>query len=318
MSQPKIVFLFPGQGAQAVGMMKDFYESFSISRQVFEEAEDILKTPLKKVIFEGPKELLTQTVNCQPAIFVASYAVLKAFEQEVPHLVPYATAGLSLGEYTAVLASKRASFQDLLPIVQKRANLMQEACEKVKSSMNVVLGQEPSWVEEVLKSTHLPVWIANLNCPGQVVIAGDVESLAKAQEALKEKGAKRVLPLDVSGAFHTPLMQSAKEGLAPSLKALKLSQGLCPVIMNACGQSVSDSEKMQSLLIDQVTSSVLWAKGIESIHQEVTAFIEMGPGNTLAGMNKRIGVTAPSYSIQTINDLSEVVKHLEELHVIKK
>jgi len=288
------------------------------AKELFEMAEDVLKTSLTKVIFEGPKDDLTQTVNCQRAIFVASYAVLKAFEQEVPQLIPYATAGLSLGEYTAIAASKKASFDELLPIVHKRASLMQEACEKVKSSMNVVLGQEPEWVQAVLNETGLPVWIANLNCPGQVVIAGDVESLAKAQDVLKEKGAKRVLPLDVSGAFHTPLMQSAKEGLAPALRNLPLTEGVCPVLMNACGHLVKDSDSMRQLLIDQVTSSVLWAKGIGSISSDVDLFIEMGPGNTLSGMNKRIGVSCPSYSIQTISDLNEVVKILEEIHAIKK
>jgi [acyl-carrier-protein] S-malonyltransferase len=308
------VFIFPGQGAQTVGMMKDFYDSFSESRQVFEEAEDILKMPLKEVIFEGPKDKLVQTVNCQKAIFVASYAVLKAFSSRMPECIPVATAGLSLGEYTALAASKRATFQDLLPIVHMRATLMQEACEAVKSSMNVVLGQEPTWVNEVLKESGLPVWIANLNCPGQVVIAGDVHSLSEAAEILKAKGAKRVLPLDVSGAFHTPLMATAREGLAPYLHELTLSNSHIPLIMNAIGESISDSDQIRKLLIEQVTSPVLWAEGIESIAQSADVFIEMGPGNTLAGMNKRIGVQVPTYSIQNISDMTNVLNQLEGLY----
>lgn len=310
----RCVFLFPGQGAQSVGMMKDFHDSFAESKQVFEEAEDILKTPLRDVIFEGPKEDLTQTVNCQRAIFVASYAVLKAFQSRMPECIPFATAGLSLGEYTALAATKRAEFKDILPIVHKRASLMQKACEDVKSSMNVVLGQEPEWVSNVLKETNLPVWVANLNCPGQVVIAGEVQALAKAAEALKAAGAKRVLPLDVSGAFHTPLMNSAKEGLAPSLKKLELIDSKIPLVMNARGEMIQHSDLIRELLIEQVTSPVYWQKGIESIAADVDLFIEMGPGNTLAGMNKRIGVTAPTYSIQTVGDLSSVLNIIEELY----
>jgi [acyl-carrier-protein] S-malonyltransferase len=314
MSHKKAVFLFPGQGAQTVGMMKDFYDSFTESRLVFEEAEDVLKTNLTDIIFNGPKDLLTQTVNCQKAIFVASYAVLKAFEARAPQVVPVATSGLSLGEYTALAATSRASFKDLLPIVDMRATLMQACCEKVKSSMNVVLGQEASWVEEVLKKSGLPVWVANLNCPGQVVIAGDVESLQKAAEFIKENGAKRVLPLDVSGAFHTPLMQEARLGLAPYLEDLALNDSNISLIMNAAGRKVSASEEIRQLLIDQVTSPVYWAKGIESMAQDTDLFIEMGPGSTLAGMNKRIGVTAPTYSIQTTSDLAMVLNQLEELY----
>jgi [acyl-carrier-protein] S-malonyltransferase len=314
MKHPRCVFLFPGQGAQFVGMMKDFYDSFQESRQVFQEAEDILKTSLSEIIFHGPKELLTQTVHCQRAIFVASYAVLKAFQARLPECVPVACAGLSLGEYTALAATGRASFHDLLPIVHQRATLMQQACEKVKSSMNVVLGQEGAWVEEVLKSTTLPVWVANLNCPGQVVIAGEVGSLAQAAQALKEAGAKRVLPLEVSGAFHTPLMQSAQQGLAPYLEQLKLKESPISLVMNAVGKLVNDSSHIRTFLIDQVTSPVYWAKGIEQIAANTDIFIEMGPGNTLAGMNKRIGVQVPTHSIQNIHDLTSVLKHIEELY----
>lgn len=311
MSHKRICFIFPGQGSQAVGMMKDFYDTYAVSRQVFEEAEDVLKASLTDVIFNGPKETLTQTVNCQKAIFVASYAVLKAFESQAPHIKPVATCGLSLGEYTALAASKRASFSDLLPIVHQRASLMQKACEAIKSSMNVVLGQEPEWVDAILKQSQLPVWVANLNCPGQVVIAGDIESLEKAAEAIKAAGAKRVLPLDVSGAFHTPLMNSAKEGLRPYLEALQLQESNISLIMNAAGHSINESDQMRHLLIEQVTSPVYWAKGIQSIAEEIDLFIEMGPGATLAGMNKRIGTKAPTLSIQSVSDLEQVLNQLE-------
>lgn len=314
MSHKRVVFLFPGQGAQMVGMMKDFYDSFSESRMVFEEAEDILKTNLKQIIFEGPKEVLTQTVNCQKAIFVASYAVWQAFKARAPQVIPMASAGLSLGEYTALASTSKASFKDLLPIVSKRAEFMQHACENVKSSMNVVLGQEAAWVEEVLKKSCLPVWIANLNCPGQVVIAGDVVSLEKAAAFIKQSGAKRVLPLEVSGAFHTPLMQEAKQQLKPYLEHLVLHDSNTGLIMNAVGRLISTPEDIRKFLIEQVTSPVYWAQGIQSMAKDVDVFIEMGPGNTLAGMNKRIGIQAPTYSIQTTQDLHLVLNQLEELY----
>lgn len=314
MRHKRFVFLFPGQGAQSVGMMKDFYDTFAESKLVFQEAEDILKTSITDIIFNGPKEDLTQTVNCQRAIFIASFAVFKAFHKRMPEIIPSATAGLSLGEYTALAASEKAQFCDLLPIVHMRASLMQQACEMTKSSMNVVLGQEPDWVDHVLKQAALPVWVANLNCPGQVVIAGDVASLAQAAEALKQAGAKRVLPLDVSGAFHTPLMNIAKEGLAPHLKELKLHHSEIPVVMNAVGAPISDLDAIRQLLIEQVTSPVLWQKGIEVIAPSTDIFIEMGPGATLAGMNKRIGVQSPTFSIQSVDDLTNVLKQLEETY----
>jgi [acyl-carrier-protein] S-malonyltransferase len=309
-----LVFLFPGQGAQSVGMMKDFYDSFEESRRVFQEAEDILQISLSDLVFKGPQAVLTETVNCQVAIFVASYAVLKAFQKRVPECVPVATAGLSLGEYTALVASGKVSFAHLLPVVQKRAFFMQQACEAVKSSMSVVLGQEALWVDEQLKKTGLPVWIANLNCPGQVVIAGDVACLAEAAEALKGAGAKRVLPLDVSGAFHTPLMEPAKQALTPYLQTLKLIQTPCALAMNVTGSIVTDLEAIKHNLIEQVTSSVYWAKGIEALSKKADVFIEMGPGVTLAGMNKRIGVSVPTYSIETISDLGQVLNRIEELY----
>jgi [acyl-carrier-protein] S-malonyltransferase len=312
MKNKRFVFLFPGQGAQFVGMMKDFYDTFAESRQVFEEAEDVLKMSLKPIIFNGPKELLTQTVNCQKAIFISSYAILKAFELRLPECIPQATCGLSLGEYTALAASGKARFSDLLPIVDKRATFMQKACEKTPSSMSVVLGQEGPWVQEVLRSTGLPVWVANLNCPGQVVIAGEIEPLAKAAVALKEAGAKRVLPLEVSGAFHTPLMESAKQALSPYLEDLKLQPSSTALVMNATGQLVKEAEEIRQLLIEQVTSPVYWAKGIQQLAPTTDIFIEMGPGNTLAGMNKRIGVEAPTYSIQTTSDLTTVLNTIEE------
>lgn len=311
----KTAFLFPGQGAQYVGMMKDFYEAFSDAKRVFEEASDLLKVDLPSLIFQGPLEVLTQTKNSQIAIFVCSYAVLQVFEKQFPDVKASFAAGLSLGEYTALVAAKKVSFASCLPVVAARGQYMNEACLKQKGTLHVVLGMAPEEIEKQLltfRKEH-PVWIANLNCPGQVVIAGDVVSMAYAQEALLKAGAKRVLPLEVSGAFHSPLMQSAKEQLKPMIEALKFQSSPVQLLMNVPGALVEDPQAIQENLINQVTSPVYWEKGIRSIMGEVSLFIEMGPGKTLQGMNKRIG-TGKTISIEKINDLEDFGKVKDEVY----
>ena len=298
----KIAFIFPGQGAQYVGMAKDFYEAFPIVRETFEEASKILSFDFTRLILEGPETELVLTKNSQPAIFIVSVAILRCIEQQYPHLQPSVCAGLSLGEYTALYASGRISFADALKIVAARGKYMQEACQEEQGTMRVVLGLDPSIV-----SAHLPadVWIANLNCPGQVVIAGKVSAMPQAEELLKTAGAKRVLPLDVSGAFHTPLMRSAQEKLKPFLLGVTLQESITKLVMNVPGDFVDISSEIREHLIAQVASPTQWEKGIRLL-EDVDLFIEIGPGKTLTGMNRKIGVKGQTLNIEKTTDLTQL------------
>lgn len=309
----KVCFIFPGQGSQYVGMGKDFYENFEVARKIFAKADEVLGDGFSRLLFEGPMEELTLTKNSQPAIYVMSFAIYQVFSQMYPNVTPYACAGLSLGEYTALAASGRISFEEGLRLVAKRASLMQEACEVSSGSMRVVLGLEESLIAAALASQK-DVCIANVNCPGQVVIAGTKSGLEEASIKLKDAGAKRVLPLEVSGAFHSNLMLPAKEGLAPFLLKANLKDSSIRFVMNTVGYFVQDLDKIRQNLMAQVTEPVYWQKGIEAMEKEgATHFIEMGCGKTLQGMNKRIGVKAPTYSIEKIEELAKVE---EFIHVI--
>lgn len=309
----KIAFIFPGQGAQYPGMGKDFFDAFPIARQTFEEADDLLSQGLSKTIFEGPEELLTQTRNSQLGIFVNSIAILRTLSQQIPAAVPAICSGLSLGEYTALCASKRATFADTLAVVRERARLMNEACEQVPGTMAAVLGLNGAQVEEALhKMTG--IWVANYNAPGQIVISGTREGVEKASAALKEKGAKRVLPLEVHGAFHSGLMASAQEKLAPHIQQVSLHTSPVQLVMNVPGDFVTDLSQMKSYLIQQVTHSVRWEQGIRAIDAAgVHLYVEIGCGKTLQGLNRKIGVQAPTLSVDKVSDLEELVKQLDHL-----
>lgn len=305
----KIAFIFPGQGAQYVGMGKDFYERFSVSREVFDKADALLQRSFSSLIFSGATEELTQTNNSQLAIFIVSLAVHAALRKELPDIVPSVCAGLSLGEYTALVATGKLSFEEGLALVEKRATYMQQACLSNPGSMRVVLGMAPEQIGKVLQGLSSDAWIANLNCPGQVVIAGTIEGLDKASLALKEAGAKRILPLDVSGAFHSALMQPARDLLTPYLLKASLKSSSIDLVMNTPGDFVKDPDQMRQFLIEQVTQPVLYQKGIESmLRSGVNYFVEMGPGKTLQGMNKKIGVTCPTRSIEKSSELEEWIQ----------
>lgn len=297
----KRAFIFPGQGAQAVGMGRDFYEAFATAREVFEEASDLLSQNMRELIFEGPADMLSQTKHSQPAIFITSIAILKTVECEFPHLTPAVCAGLSLGEYTALFAARKIAFSECLMLVAARGTYMQEACQERAGTMRVVLGMEPS---EVKKNLPADVWIANLNCPGQVVIAGATSAMPAAEESLKAHGAKRVLPIDVSGAFHTPLMRPAQLKLEPRLKSAHLRESPIALVMNVPGDFAKSTQEIRSNLIDQVASPTKWEQCIHTIEASgIDLYIEMGPGKTLAGMNKKIGVNAPTITIEKVTDL---------------
>lgn len=302
----KRAFLFPGQGAQYPGMGKDFADAFAVAKQTFQEADDILNMSLSKIVFEGPEDVLVQTKYSQAAIFVNSMAIIRVLNKQIPDLVPFVCAGLSLGEYTALHASGKLSFKDTLTLLQKRALLMNEACEKVSGTMAAVLGMNGAQVETALQG--IPgVWVANYNCPGQIVISGTKEGVEKGSHALKENGAKRVLPLSVSGAFHSGLMQSAQEALAPYILASPLKETPIHLVMNAPGDFVSSIADIRKNLIAQVTASVRWAQGICAMNDRgVDLYLEIGCGKTLSGMNRKIGVTGQTLSIEKVSDLDQV------------
>lgn len=304
----KIAFIFPGQGAQYVGMGKDFYDQYAAARNVFDEADDLLNTKFSNLIFEGPSAELTLTKNSQLAIYINSIAILNTLQQQFPELKPSVCGGLSLGEYTALTAAGKISFQDCLPLVKARAQYMNEACEVNPGSMQVVLGMDPSAVEQALQGID-SVWIANLNCPGQVVIAGTHHALEKAALRLKECGAKRVLPLDVSGAFHSDLMKYARQKLEPKIQAALFKTSAIDLVMNVPGGYVTSLDEIREFLIQQVTSPVRWEMGIRAMQQQgIDLFLEVGCGKTLSGMNKKIGVTQTTFSIDKIADLDEFSK----------
>ena len=298
-------FIFPGQGAQYVGMGKDYFDSFSIARETFEEADDLLGMALSKIIFEGPEDLLTQTKNSQVAIFVTSMAIFRTMQQQLPELVPAVCAGLSLGEYTALCASNRLTFADTLRLVRERARLMNDACEKVPGTMAAVLGLDAQGIAAVVKDLQ-GVWVANYNAPGQTVISGTKEGIEKAALILKERGAKRVIPLTVHGAFHSGLMQSAQDGLAPFVERAPLIESEIEFVMNVPGGFVTNLEEIRRNLIAQVTQSVRWEQGIEAMKANgVDFFLEIGCGKTLSGLNRKMGITAMS-SIEKVTDLELV------------
>jgi len=310
-SSKKIAFLFPGQGAQYVGMGKSFYDAFAIFRQTIEEGCDLLSFDLKKVIFEGPENVLTTTKHSQPAIFLISLATLKVLQEQFPSLQPCVCAGLSLGEYSALVASKKLNFQDALFLVQKRAIWMSEACEKSPGSMSAVIGLDPNDVQQVIASLNPPhkVWVANYNCPGQIVISGTKEGLQIATEKLKLKGARKLLPLKVGGAFHSGLMLYAQEKLTEAISAVQLLKSDIDIVMNTPGDYVKDEKEIKSFLIKQVTQSVYWQKSIETMEEEnVQTFIEIGPGKTLTNMNKKIQIKGSSYFVDKAQDLDNLAE----------
>ncbi|ADI38545.1 Malonyl CoA-acyl carrier protein transacylase [Waddlia chondrophila 2032/99] len=306
-----IAFLFPGQGAQYPGMGKDFYESYQTARAVFEEANERLNRDLASIILNGPEETLTETRNSQVGIYVVSIAILRVLSELFPEMEPSICAGLSLGEYTAATSAGYLSFDDGLPLVQARGQFMNEACESTQGAMAVILGLSPAQVEQIVKSVNLPndLWAANFNCPGQVVVSGTRKGIDAAAIAAKSMGAKRVLPLQVHGAFHSGLMLDAQKRLAEYVNGTAFGEPKAELVMNVTGEIVEEASVVRDLLISQVSSPVKWQQGIETIEKRgIDLYVEMGPGKALAGFNKRIGVQAPTISVEKI----EEIKQLEE------
>jgi [acyl-carrier-protein] S-malonyltransferase len=309
----QFAFLFPGQGSQYPGMGKDFVESFPIAKQTLEEVDDLLGRKLSSIILNGPEDVLTETRNSQTGIYASGFAILRVLLQNFPRLQPSVCAGLSLGEYTALAASGRIEFKDGLSLVKLRGQFMNDACESAKGTMAVILGLDSQAVEELVKEVNLPqdLWAANFNCPGQVVISGTIKGIEAGSEAAKNKGAKRVLPLQVYGAFHSGLMKSAEERLAEYIKQAPLKDSSIELVMNVPGSYVSNLDAIRSNLIKQVTHPVRWEQSIRQIDRKgIDCFFEIGCGKSLTGFNKRIGVKAPTISIEKVEDLELIDKEL--------
>src|SRR5688572_23281169 len=252
----KIALLFAGQGAQVVGMGKDLAESFPSAKAWFERANAALSYDLGEICFRGPESELTKTENAQPGIFLVSWVAFQLLKERVPGLKFEATAGLSLGEFTALTAAGAVSFEEGLRVVRQRGRFMQEACDLTRGGMAAVIGLEEAPTREVCAEAG--VVLANLNCPGQLVISGEADRIAKAVDLAKAKGAKRAIPLPVAGAYHSPLMASAQPKLKAELAELRISEPAVPVISNVTAQPHGNAEQIGARLVEQVTSSVRW------------------------------------------------------------
>ena len=282
--------VFPGQGAQFVGMGKDLYEQSALAKSYFEKANDILGFRITDVMFEGDAEALKRTEVTQPAIFI--HSVVEAL-LEGDSFNPSMVAGHSLGEFSALVAAGVLTFEDGLKLVAQRAQAMQEACGLQRGTMAAVLGLEDAVVEEVCDSIEGVVVAANYNCPGQLVISGAYEAVEHACEKMKEAGAKRALILPVGGAFHSPLMAPAKEALASAIEATTFSSPKCPIYQNVSATAVTDSELLKAQLIAQLTAPVKWTQSVQQMIEDgATSFTEYGPGKVLQGLIKKIDRSA--------------------------
>ena len=307
----KTALLFAGQGAQMVGMGADLVAEFPLARQLFDQAHSALKFDLSPVCFQGPEAELTRTENAQPAIFLVSWVAFKLLQQEIPKFSFQAAAGLSLGEFTALSAAGVFSFEDGLRLVRDRGRFMEQACQATRGGMAAIIGLDEPAVRKICDEEG--VQLANLNCPGQLVISGPSDKIETACEKLKAAGAKRALPLPVAGAYHSPLMNSAQPLLEPAIARTPLNLPSVPVISNVTGRPHEAPPDIHRLLVDQVVSPVLWEQSIRHLLSEgFTRFIELGPGTTLTNFLKRIDRSAEGLNIADVKSLRGTVELLQK------
>ncbi|MFH0345636.1 ACP S-malonyltransferase [Bacillus vallismortis] len=310
----KIAFLFPGQGSQFIGMGKELYEQVPAAKRLFDEADETLETKLSSLIFEGDTEELTLTYNAQPALLTTSIAVLEKFKES--GITPDFTAGHSLGEYSALVASGALSFKDAVYTVRKRGEFMNEAVPAGEGAMAAILGMDAEALKQVTDKVteegHL-VQLANLNCPGQIVISGTAKGVELASERAKENGAKRAIPLEVSGPFHSELMKPAAEKLKEVLDSCDINDADVPVISNVSANAMTDKAEIKEKLIEQLYSPVRFEESINKLIAEgVTTFIEIGPGKVLSGLVKKVNRRLKTIAVSDPETIELAIQTLKE------